>query len=128
MSKKIIQMLSGDALRRSFIEMAFPHAISGGLKGPYVAVEVDGTVKIFVDGSDVPKIEIVSPEMQQSYAMKKALQLKATFEVEEGVGVASCSNGEYRAEGVDYFEAAMRLFLMQVFDARYNDEDIPFFD
>lgn len=119
-------MLSGDALRRAFIEAAFPHAVSGGAKGPLVVVELDGNVQIFVDGINAPKIEIVSPEMQQAYAMRRALKSDAKFEVEKRVGVVSCSDGKHSATGADYFEAAMRLFLLQVFSAMFDDEDIPF--
>jgi len=104
-------ILSGDDLRLAYMNAMYPHAFSMGV-GPLVAIESDGTVKVFAENDTAPRIVVVTQAEQLVYAMTQVLAADAKFKTEYSPSLKTCKIGDAVAFGHDYFEAGMRAHLL----------------
>ncbi len=109
-----ISLLSGDALLRAYIEMVYPNAFSLG-SGPIVAIKDDGTVKVFAEGEEKPKIEVVTKAEQLVYAMTQLQSANARFQAAPESTMVFCTIDNSVAMASNHFEAGMKSQILSFF-------------
>ncbi|MYM30647.1 hypothetical protein GTP58_20145 [Duganella sp. CY15W] len=110
-----IELLEGKALCRAFFQASYPEVI-GEACGPLIAIDNGGRILVLkADDSQEPSVSVLSYAEQLIVALGQVQAHNPQFETTEDCKKVYCSIGGAQALGADYFEAAMRAYLLSKF-------------